>query len=206
MVSINRKKFNVTLLGEKTVGKTSLVQVLDGKPFNDTMLSTIGIDFSFQSATFDGKKYDFKIFDTAGQERFKSITGQTLKISDGFLLIFSVDKKSTFELVDQWIDSIKKNVDITKKVLILVGNKIDLENREISNEEAMNYAKENNIKYFETSAKTGLGIKEVFGQLYSDIYQLNKSLQSSNDEKNNEGGIKLDNKDFKKPKRKCCLF
>ena len=205
MNPIKRTKFNISLLGDTQVGKSSMVEVLTGNPFQETRVSTIGIENVLQSAVFDGKKYLFKIFDTAGQERFESISSQTIKIADGFLLVFSVDKKVTFERIEKWIESIKSNVDITKKVLILCGNKIDIEEREVSNEEAMKYASEKNIKYFETSAKTGFGIKEVFEQLYSDIYELNKSLEKSSS--NEKTGEALDEKKLnKKPKnnRTCC--
>jgi small GTP-binding protein len=205
MNPIKRTKFNISLLGDTQVGKSSMVEVLTGNPFQETRVSTIGIENVLQSAVFDGKKYLFKIFDTAGQERFESISSQTIKIADGFLLVFSVDKKVTFERIEKWIESIKSNVDITKKVLILCGNKIDIEEREVSNEEAMKYASEKNIKYFETSAKTGFGIKEVFEQLYSDIYELNKSLEKSSS--NEKTGETLDEKKLnKKPKnnRTCC--
>ena len=192
MNPIKRTKFNISLLGDTQVGKSSMVEVLTGNPFQETRVSTIGIENVLQSAVFDGKKYLFKIFDTAGQERFESISSQTIKIADGFLLVFSVDKKVTVERIEKWIESIKSNVDITKKVLILCGNKIDIEEREVSNEEAMKYASEKNIKYFETSAKTGFGIKEVFEQLYSDIYELNKSLEKSSS--NEKTGETLDEK------------
>jgi small GTP-binding protein len=205
MNPIKRTKFNISLLGDTQVGKSSMVEVLTGNPFQETRVSTIGIENVLQSAVFDGKKYLFKIFDTAGQERFESISSQTIKIADGFLLVFSVDKKVTFERIEKWIESIKSNVDITKKVLILCGNKIDIEEREVSNEEAMKYASEKNIKCFETSAKTGFGIKEVFEQLYSDIYELSKSLEKSSS--NEKAGETLDEKKLnKKPKnnRTCC--
>ena len=205
MNPIKRTKFNVSLLGDTQVGKSSMVEVLSGCPFQEYKVSTIGIENIHQSAVFDGQKYVFKIFDTAGQERFNSISSQTIKIADGFLLVFSVDNKETLKRIGNWIESIKLNVDITKKVLILCGNKIDVEEREVSNEDAMKFANEKNIKYFETSAKTGFGIKEVFEQLYSDIYQLNKSLDNSSS--NEKTGEALDEKKLKKPKdnkRKCC--
>ena len=205
MNPIKRTKFNVSLLGDTEVGKSSIVEVLSGYPFQENKVSTIGIENILQSAVFDGKKYIFKIFDTAGQERFESVSSQTIKIADGFLLVFSVNNVKTLKRIDKWIESIKSNVDITKKVLILCGNKIDVEEREVSNEDAMKFANEKNIKYFETSAKTGFGIKEVFEQLYSDIYQLNKSLDNSSS--NEKTGEALDEKKLKKPKdnkRKCC--
>ena len=172
-MNIKRKKFNVSLLGESEVGKTCLVQVLTGIGFNEKNLSTIGMDTFLDKAEFDGNEYKFKIFDTNGQERYNSITDTTVKIADGFLLVFSVDKKQSFEKIQHWIEIIDNVVDIRTKALILVGNKIDKQNREVTNLEAMNFAKERKMEYFETSAKTGFQVKEVFDKIYEGIYKLN---------------------------------
>ena len=156
-----RTKFNVSLLGERAVGKTSIFSVLLGKEFSENTLNTIGIESEIVSAKFDGKEYKFKIFDTAGPERYRSISSTTINLADDFLLVFGVDDKKTLETIRYWIKSIEEDCDIKKKVLFLVGNKIDIEKREITKEEALSFAKTNNIRYFETSAKTGFGIKEI---------------------------------------------
>ena len=198
---IARKKFNVTLLGESDVGKTRMTNTYFGKlSENDNIISTIGIESTIDKATFDGIQYKFKIYDTAGQERYKSISRSAIKINDGFLLVFSVDNRKSFELIDDWLKSIIQEVDIKKKIIFLVGNKIDLNNREVTNEEAVSYASMKNIKYFETSALTGFGIKEVFKQLYQDIYDLFKASRPNMENNNN---IVL-GKDQKTKKKKCC--
>ena len=193
---IQRKKFNISLLGESQVGKTSIVKKLKNDDFSDEGLTTAGIDSYIDDAEFDGKKYKFKIFDTAGQERFKSISKTTIKFSEGFMVIFSVIDRQSFERVGEWIDSIKDTVQLQTKSIYLIGNKIDVSNREVLNEEAVEYAKMNNLKYFETSAKTGHGIREVFEQLYQDIYNLQKELGL--DKEN------LDLKDRNNKKTSCC--
>ena len=198
---ITRKKFNITLLGESDVGKTRITNTYFGKlDENDNILSTIGIESTIDKAVFDGIEYKFKIYDTAGQERYKSISKSAIKINDGFLLVFSVDNRKSFELIDDWLKSIMEEVDIKKKIIYLVGNKIDLENREVTNEEAVNYASLKNIQYFETSAKTGFGIKEVFKQLYQDIYDLYKASRTNMEINNN---IEL-GKGQQTKKKKCC--
>ena len=193
---IQRKKFNISLLGESKVGKTSIVKKLKNDSFSDEGLLTAGIDSYIDEAEFDGKKFKFKIFDTAGQERFKSISKTTIKFSEGFMIIFSVTDRNSFKSVDDWINSIKDTVQLQTKSIYLIGNKIDVINREVLNEEAVEYAKLNNLKYFETSAKTGHGIKEVFAQLYQDIYNLQKELGL--DKEN------LDLKDRNNKKTSCC--
>ena len=179
--NIKRKKFNVSLLGESEVGKTRLTNCyLQKENFGEIALTTIGIESIMDKAIFDGEEYKFKIYDTAGQERYRSISKSSIKITEGFLLVFSVDNKKSFEHINYWYNSIKEEADIQKKVIILVGNKIDLENREVSNEEATRYANSKNIKYFETSAKTGYGVKEVFNELYQDVYNLYKINHKDN--------------------------
>ena len=196
MNDIKRKKFNIIVLGESRVGKTSLITVLNDRPFEDVSLLTAGIDFHMVEKEYGGKNYKFKIFDTAGQERYKSISKSSIKLADGILLVYAVDNKETFEKINEWIESIKEEVNSSQKAIVLVGNKIDVEERVISNEQGKEFAANNKFKYFETSAKTGKGVKEAFNTLYDDIFELNKKeLTTTN--------IVLDEKQNKK-KKKCC--
>jgi len=199
--NIKRKKFNISLLGESEVGKTRITNCCLGKEIEEINLSTIGMESYRDVAIFDGEEYKFKIYDTAGQERYRSISKSTIKITDGFILVFSVANKQSFTLIDYWFNSIKEETDIKKKVIYLVGNKIDLENREVSNEEAVNYAKMKDILYFETSARTGFGVKEVFQQLYQDIYTLFKNNKANNNDSNDN--IELNDKKDKKKGKMC---
>ena len=206
MESIQRTKFNVSILGESQVGKTSMISVKSGLQFNEKQIATVGIDNFIDKKVIDNQEYKFKFFDTAGQERYNSISAQTIKIADGFILVFSVTDRGSLEKISFWMKSIEENTNIKEKVIILVGNKIDME-REISHEEANNFAKENNLKYFETSAKTGYGIDETFNQLYQDIYELNKK---DNQENGKDKNIQLENTNKDEPnekvkkKSKCC--
>ena len=197
--NIKRKKFNVSLLGESEVGKTRISNNYLGKDLDEFTLSTIGIESYMDTAEFDGTEYKFKIYDTAGQERYRSISKSTIKITDGFLLVFSVNNRKSFELINYWYDSIKDVIDIKRKVIILIGNKIDLPNREVTNAEAVSFAKSKNIKYFETSAKTGFGIKEAFRELYQEIYDLFKSSKEKT-----ENNIDLNEGNKDKKESKCC--
>jgi len=198
---IKRNKFNVSLLGESKVGKTELSNYFFHKKINSSYLSTIGIDSNVATVILEGDEYKFKVFDTAGQERYRSISKSTIKISDGFILVFSVVDKKSFQQIDYWLDSIREEIDLHKKVIYLVGNKIDLEKREVSNEDAVNYAKLRQIKYFETSAITGFSVNQVFDKIFQDIYDLFKGK-----ELNKEGNIVLKKNDNNnnKTKSKCC--
>ena len=198
---IKRNKFNVSLLGESQVGKTGLSNYFFHKKFDSNYISTIGIDSNITTVIFDDEEYKFKIYDTAGQERYRSISKSTIKISNGFILVFSVVDKKSFQQIDYWLDSLKEEVDIHKKIIYLVGNKIDLDNREISNEDGVNYSKLRNINYFETSAKTGFGVNQVFNKIFKDIYDLYKTKEL-NKERNTE--LKKDYNNNKTSKSKWC--
>ena len=213
-MSIKRKKFNVSLLGESEVGKTCMANVLTGIGFNEKNITTIGMDKFIDKAIIDGQEYKFKIFDTNGQERYNSITDTTIKLADGYLLVFSIDKRSSFEKVQHWIDVIENAVDMRTKAAILVGNKIDKENREVPKEEAMAFAKARKMDYLETSAKSGFQIKEAFNKIYEEIYRINigndnsvndNEKDSNDNNKAHQGNIEINEKDFKNKKdKKCC--
>lgn len=180
MNQVKRTKFNIIILGESRVGKTCLVTVLNGNKFEEVGLLTAGIDFHVVESEFEGKKYKFKIFDTAGQERYKSISKSSIKLADGIYLVYAVDNRETFMKINEWIESIKEEVNVSQKAIILVGNKIDVEERDISKEEGEEFAKTHNFKYFETSAKTGEGVKESFNELYKDVFELNRKSLDTN--------------------------
>ena len=197
MNEIARKKFNINFLGDTTVGKTSIIKRHINKTFDENAIATIGIDNIKDEREFDKKKYSFKIYDTAGQERYKSISLNYIKLGDGFLLVFAVDKRETFDKLEEWVQNIYDSVPVEEKVIFLVGNKIDSPDRVVTKEEAEAYAKKKNFTYYETSAKTGEGIEQLFDELYNTIYNLNKKGDKSPKGDN----IKL--KQEKTGKRRC---
>ena len=203
-MEIKRTKFNICLLGEGDVGKTTLVSVFSGNEFNINTLKTVGVESYLFFEKYDGKEYKFKVFDTAGQERYKSISNSTIRVADGFLLVYSVADKKTFELLDYWLNTISEQCDITRKVLFLIGNKIDVEKREVSNEEAVNYAKINNLIYCETSAKSGFGVRETFKKLFYSVYQKLENEINNEEEVVRVTSVELDKNQLKKKDNKNC--
>ena len=199
-MEIKRTKFNISLLGESQVGKTSIVSTLKGIEFDENKLPTIGLDTFVDSHIIEGNEYKFKIFDTNGQERYNSISDTTVKLADGFLVVFSVLDKKSFTKIKKWLEIIEDSVNLKSKVVFIVGNKIDSKERQITKEEAEDFAAQKKMKYFETSAKTGAGIKEVFLEIYNDIYNLNKIGDKPI---NNNIIIKKDSQKSKEGK-KCC--
>ena len=197
--AITRLKFNVIILGEGQVGKSSMISTLKGNKFEEVGVATTGIDFCNDEATFDGKKYKFKIFDTAGQERYKSISSQQIKIADGFMVVYAVNLPKSFEQIRWWIDTIEDKADISQKPVMLVANKVDVKDRVITHNQGYEYAANRKIKYIETSAKTGFNIKEAFNELYTDIYNIGKDEIQATEE-----NIRIRQSINKKRKRKKC--
>jgi len=161
-----RKKFNIikiALLGDSNTGKTSFINILNGKSIDD-MVSTIGIDSVYFYAYIKNEKYKIKIVDTAGQENYRSIAISYIKDMDGFLLFIDVTKKDSFNSIDYWKKFINEN-NLSKQILLL-GNKIDeSEKRDTKKAEVKEYAENNNIKYIECSCKDQINIYEILNEI-----------------------------------------
>ena len=116
-----------------------------------------------------------KVWDSTGGERFRSIVLSSVKNAQGLLLAYDITMRSTFEDLNQWISQIKNGQDISIFPIVIVGCKFDLEDkRKVSTEEGQQLAEKYNLTFFETSALTGKGVKEVFTTLIQKIYDRNK--------------------------------
>lgn len=149
------------------------------------MAPTIGIEFACKEYTLkDGSKIKIQFFDTAGQEKYKSIVSNYCRKALGCLLVFDITKKSTFESCREFITTIKQIAE-PDCVIFLVGNKTDLEeSREVQQEEAKKFAAENKIYFIETSAANNSCVKEAFEKLFECINTETKkkvNYQSNNE-------------------------
>ena len=170
---IKRTKFNIAFLGGRKSGKTSIINAYLKNEFSFETLSTFGIDSSLKKHKFDNKEYKFKIFDISGEERFRSISNTTIRLADGIDLVFAIDNHNSYrEIVDRII-YIEENVCLEKKVLFIIGNKIDVSGREVRKKQVEEFAKRINIKYFETSAYSRQGINETFEEIFKEVYDKN---------------------------------
>ena len=171
------EEMKIILLGNSSVGKTSfIVKYIDNK-FSFDYTATLGIDYKLKKLkSKKGKEIRLRIFDTAGQERFKSVSVSFIKKADGIVLIYDISNKISFEEIGGWIESIKENGKINIPV-ILVGNKCDLSDdiRQISKKEGQEKADEFQIPFYETSCKDGININEVFDKLVQNIQNSNNS-------------------------------
>lgn len=150
------------LIGDSSVGKSSLLTRFADNTFSDSFLPTIGVDFKIRTIENSGSVIKLQMWDTAGQEKFKTITAAYYKGSHGILLVFDVCDKRSFVDVANWLNEVEKfsSPDVVK---ILVGNKCDMQGeREVSREEGELFASSMDMKYFETSAKSNRNVENVF--------------------------------------------
>ena len=160
----------IIILGASTVGKTSIFLRYFNNEFSHGTLTTLGVDFKTKFFKFEDKKLKINYIDTAGQEKFKSISENYLKGTDGVILVFDLTNKETLDLVNYWADCIKKN-NRDNIGLILFGNKLDLENdRDVTYEEGKNLADKLKCLYYEGSAKTGENIEFVMNEIAKIAY------------------------------------
>ena len=186
----------IITLGNSAVGKSSFILKYTDNSFSQEYLSTLGVDYKHKKIKLkNGKDVRVRIFDTAGQERFKSVSFSFIKKADGVILIYDISDLDSFKAVDNWIKSIRETGK-EKLPIVLVGNKCDLsdDERKISLKEGQDKANEFQIPFYETSCKDGINIKEVFEKLVDDI------IEKGN--KNIRGEFKILNKG--KKKEKCC--
>jgi len=165
--------FKVSLIGDSSTGKTSILLRFIDDFFTEDTKSTIGVDFKLVSFELEPNIYaKMQIWDTCGSERFKSLTSSFIKTCNAFILIFDLTRINTFHNIDNWIKIIKENT--SPKFMILIGNKSDLINeRKIDKKIIYDYCEKNLFNYMEISAKNNVNIeklfKEVAYQLYNDI-------------------------------------
>jgi small GTP-binding protein len=194
MSTINEIKLIV--LGNTSVGKSSFILKYIEDKFVLNYIATLGMDFKQKKLKLkNGQEVRLRIYDTAGQERFKSVAISFIKKAEGVILIYDIGNKATFESLEEWIKNIKESGKENLPI-ILVGNKCDLppEKRQVELIEGKDKAEEFNLPFFETSCKEGINIKEVFEKIVEDITGKN-NLSSG-------GEFKILNKS--KSKGKCC--
>ena len=203
--------FKILLVGDSEVGKTSFILRFCEDTFKEDSLATIGLDTKTKFLKRNDKKIQLIIWDTAGQERFKSLAKNIFKGAQGILLMYSIDKKSSFKAIKDWLNSIKERTDIKKVGLLIIGNKCDLpeEKREVDQEMVDTFKEKEKIDIIEGSAKNNINVNEAFILLIDKMLQLGlgkkkKSFGNDNDDEgDNENGIKLNN-NKKKKNGNCC--
>ena len=177
------KDIKVLLFGNTGVGKTSIFKRYYENKFDGNYNSSIGIDFQTKVIKHKNKSYSIQLFDTAGQERFRSITSSYFRMAEYYMLVFDLTNKNSLNAVPDWIESLKEFID--KPKYIILGNKSDLERNKIPDDEindvleGQDHFKINDENFIKVSAKTGENIKEAFKYLLDIVEQ-------NSDENNDE--------------------
>ena len=213
--------FKVVLLGESGVGKTSIISQFIDQDFQEDLQSSTGGTFSSKSFIYGGGKIlKFEIWDTAGQERYRSLTKMFYKDANAAILVYDITRKITFEeLQSYWAEQIKDSAP-QNILLAVVANKSDLEEEDVDEGEARNYAKELGAIFCTTSAKSRHGIDDLFLQIArkhtgaNDVQIKNDEDDSPNmannqdeDKMNKNGTMKISKESTLNPmqrKKKCC--
>ena len=201
------QKCQLLIIGDSTVGKTSIITRFANGTFNSNYLATVGLDNFTKDEIIDNKTIRIKIWDTAGQERYKSLTKGFFRNAEGVMLVYDVTNSETYENLKYWMQSIKNNLgnSIDDIPIIIIGNKIDCQEREVSVEEAENFWKEQGFSYFETSAKTGENIEKTIKFLVKRVINVKEGNKDEN--KDFTKSIKIDkddNNEEKKSEAKKC--
>ena len=200
------------IIGDSGVGKSNILLRYINNTFSDEFKTTVGVEFGAKNLEVNGRIYRIQIWDTAGQENFRSIARAYYKNSVCACIVYDITNRNSFNSIQSWIDDCVKQSP--KSILfILIGNKNDLnESREVQYEEGVEFAKKRNMIFLETSAKTGNNISTIFDK---SIRQIDKNILDNKYDLSNENcGIRQGIRDGsfvlsveqtkKKKKKKCC--
>lgn len=167
-------QFRLIVVGDSTVGKSSLLRYFcDGK-FTEDSDPTVGVDFYARILELKPDvRVKLQIWDTAGQERFRSITRSYYRNSVGALLLYDTTNYDSFEHVADWLAEAKRQIEPNNVIFMLVGTKTDKEHlREVPTEQAQQFADYHNLLFMETSSKYGLNVEDAFKDVALKIYEL----------------------------------
>ena len=200
------------IIGDSGVGKSNiLLQYINGK-FNEDFKATVGVEFGAKNIEINGRIYRIQIWDTAGQENFRSIARAYYKNSICACIVYDITSRNSFNSVQSWIDDCTKQTP-RNILLLLIGNKNDLnDKREVQYEEGEEFAKKKNMIFLETSAKTGNNIDKIFEKIVKKIDQniIDNKYDLDNENCGIRKGLKTESfvlsveKAKEKKKKKCC--
>ena len=190
-VNVITYKIKIVFTGDPSVGKTSIIRRFCENKFDEIgPMSTVMVGYNNKKLKIDPyTEVEMKIWDTAGQEKYRSMTRGYLRDSNGIFIVFDLSKKKSFDSLQSWLDEIN-NADISKNcVKILIGNKSDFKEKEVDENTAKKFAEENNMKFLSVSAKKGINIEsmfEIMGDSCAKVLQEERNLSKNNITKTTE--------------------
>uniref|UniRef100_A0A672NX57 Ras-related protein Rab-6B-like n=1 Tax=Sinocyclocheilus grahami TaxID=75366 RepID=A0A672NX57_SINGR len=178
------RKFKLVFLGEQSVGKTSLITRFMYDSFDNTYQATIGIDFLSKTMYLEDRTIRLQLWDTAGQERFRSLIPSYIRDSAAAVVVYDIANLNSFQQTSKWIDDVRteRGSDV---IIMLVGNKTDLADKRqvsITTEEGEQRAKELNVMFIETSAKTGYNVKQLFRRVAAALPGMDSTPEKSKED------------------------
>ena len=204
----NFVNFKIIIIGDSGVGKSSLLKRAVKNSFDNNYQATIGFEFLLMHFKVNDLKLKFQIWDTCGQEMYRSLVQGFYHNSSLAIIVYNVNDKNSFYNISVWLKDLRQHTDHDLPVF-LVGNKSDLE-KEVRSDEANSFSKNNNMVYFtECSAKTGYNIKEIFFEAAKQLYHIYNKLKSENKLPSSASKLKIDKNDNKNNndgirKLRCC--
>jgi len=168
------KRTKIVLLGDQSVGKTSLITRFMYDTFDNTYQATIGIDFLSKTMYLEDRTVRLQLWDTAGQERFRSLIPSYIRDSSVAIVVFDITNRDSFLSTSKWIDDVRseRGNDV---IIVLVGNKADLsDKRKVTHDEATAKSQELGILFMETSAKAGHNVKSLFKKIAMSLPGMEK--------------------------------
>ena len=202
MSSNNEIKLTIRLLllGDSSVGKTSILNKYIANKFIENNIATLGVEYMDKTVDYNNFKIKLQIWDTSGEEKYRSITKSYYKNAEGLLVIFDITNEESFNHVKNWINEAKDNNSDIK--IILVGNKLDFENeRKVAKDRAIKFAENNSLQYFETSAKSGKNIHKSFKAMIDLILDGKSEQDILNEFKKPQKTVSVNDD---KKKKSCC--
>ena len=211
-MSEQKLTYKMIILGDAAVGKTSLFKKLTTEQFDPKVISTIGIDKRTLSIVIntedEGEKdLDIYLFDTAGEERYRTISVSYFRDSKGLLMMYDITKNESFQNIEDWLKNIKESLgDNDDYLMILLGNKLDLVNinkdeREVDTEEAKNFCEKNNIFWGGECSVKDIAIEDLKNMFKSFIEEIYKKVGHNVTRRNSS--VLMRSKTTK-TKKKCC--
>ena len=195
--------YKIILVGDSGVGKTCILMRAVNNKFSENYQATIGFEFLLMYFQVNNIKIKLQIWDTCGQEMYRSLIQGFYRNTTSTILVFSKTNRSSFDNLGMWIKDIKNNTEQDMPIF-LVGNKCDEEKKkvEVNKEEAEEFSKQYNLKYFcESSAKTGYNINQIFEEVAKVVY---KDFCLKRNTRKQIPRMGLDKKEESGSKKRCC--